>query len=118
MWYLVKWVQLALDHIFDMAEDFRLPHVVPALLVAVETLIPEAWEAWEAYLHNSTSPVPRTTGLQDGILDHGLGPIGFLELPRDLWDSVIPPFYEDGLPNFDVESPWEDEERLMKGARN
>ena len=70
---------------------------------APETLTPEAWEAC---LHNSTSPVPRTMGLLDGILDRGLGPIVSFELPRDLWDSVILPFYQPGLPDFDVESPW------------
>ena len=55
-------------------------------------------------------------GVEDAILDRGLGPVGTHQLPADLWDAVIPPFYREGLRDFDVEREWQDGERVVRGA--
>ena len=54
--------------------------------------------------------------MEDAILDKGLGPIGDYPLPQDLWDSVVPEFYWDGLRDFNVEESWEDGDRVVKGT--
>ena len=65
----------------------------------------------------STSPIPRAVGDVDNtILDKGLGPIGDFPLPQDLWDSVVPEFYRNGLREFNVQESWEDGDRVVKGA--
>ena len=114
LWMVVKRVDLWLNRVFDTAEDFRLRGALPALSGALRKLQPESWEAC---LHINTSPVPRVVGgLKDAILDKGLRPIGAQQLPADLWDAVIPPFYRGGLQDFDVEREWQDGERVVRGA--
>ena len=114
LWMVVKRVDLWPNRVFDTAEDFRLRGALPALLGALRKLQPESWEAC---LHVNTSPVPRVVrGVEDAILDKGLGPIGAHQLPADLWDAVIPSFYRGGLRDFDVELEWQDGERVVRGA--
>ena len=63
------------------------------------------------------SPIPRFMGgVEDAILDRGLGPVGSHQLPDDLWDAVVPPFYHGGLQDFDVEREWQDGDRVVRGA--
>ena len=45
---------------------------------------------WETLLHDSTSPIPRATTLDESLLDKGLGPIGKVEIPQEVWDSLMP----------------------------
>ena len=74
-------------------------------------------DTWLSCLHVSTSPVPRAVGdVEVAILDKGLGPIGNFPLPQDLWDSVVPEFYQDSLRDFSVEESWEDGDRVVRGA--
>ena len=114
LWMVVKRVDLWLDRVFDTTEDFRLKGALPALLASLHNLQPELWEAC---LHISTSPIPRMVGgVEDAILDKGLGPIGAYQLPADLWDAPVPPFYRAGLRDFDVECGWQDGERVVRGA--
>ena len=49
-------------------------------------------------------------------MDRALGPIGSHQLPDDLWDAVIPPFYRGGLQDFNVEREWQDGDRVVRGA--
>ena len=87
---------------------------LPALLGALRKLHPDAWEAC---LHINTSPIPRFMGgVEDAILDRGLGPVGSHQLPDELWDAVVPPFYHGGLQDFDVEREWQDGDRVVRGA--
>ena len=87
LWMVAKRVDLWLNRVFDTAEDFRLRGALPALLSALRALHPDAWEAC---LHINTSPIPRFMGgVEDAILDRGLGPIGTHQLPEDLWDCTI-----------------------------
>ena len=114
LWMVAKRVDLWLNRVFDTAEDFRLQGALPALLVALRKLHPDAWEAC---LHINTSPIPRFMGgVEDAILDRRLGPIGSHQLPDDLWDAVVPPFYRGGLQDFDVEGEWQDGDRVVRGA--
>ena len=114
LWMVAKRVDLWLNRVFDTAEDFRLQGALPALLGALRKLHPDAWEAC---LHINTSPIPRFMGgVEDAILDRGLGPIGSHQLPDDLWDAVVPPFYRGGLQDFDVEREWQDGDRVVRGA--
>ena len=114
LWMVAKRVDLWLNRVFDTTEDFRLRGALPALLRALRTLHPDSWEA---RLHVNTSPIPRFMGgVEDAILDRGLGPIGTHQLPADLWDAVIPPFYREGLRDFDVEREWQDGERVIRGV--
>ena len=111
---VAKRVDLWLNRVFDTAEDFRLRGALPALLSALRELHPDSWEAC---LHVNTSPIPRFMGgVEDAILDRGLGPVGTHQLPADLWDAVVPPFYREGLRDFDVERGWQDGERVVRGA--
>ena len=59
LWMVAKRVDLWLNRVFDTAEDFRLQGALPALLSALRTLHPDAWEAC---LHVNTSPIPRFMG--------------------------------------------------------
>ena len=114
LWMVAKRVDLWLNRVFDTAEDFRLRGALPALLRALRTLHPDSWEAC---LHVNTSPIPRFMGgVEDAILDRGLGPVGTHQLLADLWDAVIPPFYREGLRDFDVEREWQVGERVIRGA--
>ena len=114
LWMVAKRVDLWLNRVFDTAEDFRLQGALPALLGALRKLHPDAWEAC---LHINTSPIPRFMGgVEDAILDRGLGPVGSHQLPDDLWDAVVPPFYHGGLQDFDVEQEWQDGDRVVRGA--
>ena len=73
-------MDLWLHRVFDTAEDFRLRGALPALLGALRKLQPESWEAC---VHVNTSPVSRVVGgMEDAILDKGLGPIGAHQLQR------------------------------------
>ena len=45
---------------------------------------------WETLLHDSTSPIPRATTLDGSLLDKGLGPIGKVKIPQEVWDSLVP----------------------------
>ena len=74
---------------------------MPTFLRALQGMNPETWESC---LHITTSLIPRMVGdVGDDILDWGLGPINSFPLPQDLWDSVVPNFYNDGLQTFSVE---------------
>ena len=82
LWMVAKRVDLWLNRVFDTAEDFRLQGALPALLGASRKLHPDAWETC---LHINTSPIPRFMGgVEDAILDRGLGPIGSHQLPDNL----------------------------------
>ena len=114
LWMVAKRVDLWLNRVFDTAEDFRLRGALPALLSALRAFHPDSWEAC---LHVNTSPIPRFMGgVEDAILDRGLGPVGTHQLPADLWEAVVPPFYRGGLRDFDVEREWRDRERVVRGA--
>ena len=114
LWMVVKRVDLWLNWVFDTAEDFGLRGALPALLGALRKLQPGSWEAC---LRVNTSLVPRVVeGVEDAILDPGPGPIGAHQLPADLCNAVIPPFYRGGLRDFDVEREWQDGERVVRGA--
>ena len=114
LWMVAKRVDLWLNRVFDTAEDFRLQGALPALLGALRKLHPDAWEAC---LHINTSPIPRFMGgVEDAILDRGWGPVGSHQLPDELWDAVVPPFYHGGLQDFDVEQEWQDGDRVVRGA--
>ena len=100
LWMVAKRVDLWLNRVFDTAEDFRLRGALPALLSALRALHPDSWEAC---LHVNTSPIPRFMGgVEDAILDRGLGLVGTHQLPADLWDAVVPPFYREGLRDFGI----------------
>ena len=47
-------------------------------------------ETWETLLHDSTSPIPRATTLDETLLDKGLGPMGKVKIPQEVWDSLVP----------------------------
>ena len=114
LWMVAKRLGLWLNRVFDTAEDFGLRWALPALLSALRTLHPDALEAC---LHVNTSPIPRFMGVvEDAILDRGLGPTGTHQLPEDLWDVVVPPFYREGLRDFDVDREWQDGDRVVRGA--
>ena len=88
-------------------------HALPKFLEALRELSPDTWRSC---LHVSTSPFPSAVGgVDDAILDKGLGPIGEFPLPQDLWDFVVPEFYRNGLRDFNVEESWVDGDRVGTG---
>ena len=88
-----------------------MAQAMPTFLCALQGM------TWELCLHITTSLIPRAVGdVGDEILNRGLGPIGSFPLPHNLWDSVVPDSYSDGLRTFSVEEEWEDGDRVVKGA--
>ena len=114
LWLVAQRTGVWRNRVFDMAEDYCLQHALPKFLEALRGMSPDIWRSC---LHVSTSPVPRAVGeVDDAIPDNGLGPIGDIPLPQDLWDSLVPEFCRGGWKGFSMEEGWEDGDRVVKGV--
>ena len=109
LWLVAKRTNLWPNCVFDTAEDYRVLHVVPKFVEALREMLPGTWRSC---LHVFIFPIPQAVGdVDNAILDKGLGPIGDFPLLQDLWDSVVPEFYGDGLRHVNMEKGCEDGDR-------
>ena len=47
-------------------------------------------ESWHSFGHDNTSPTPRVSKVEDSVLSKGIGQVGSVEFPREVWDGVVP----------------------------
>ena len=45
---------------------------------------------WESLFHDSTSPVPAKRILDPALLEMGLGEIGAVPIPMEVWNATVP----------------------------
>ena len=48
-------------------------------------------EGWESLLHENTSPFPRMAATTADLLTKGIGKVGTVPIPLEVWDSIVPP---------------------------
>ena len=70
--------------------DFGIPNVLGLLCVAMDSFIAEFWAF---FLHNNTSPKLLIVGLFVDILSRGLGPVGCIHIPLNIWRRLVPPSF-------------------------
>ena len=71
----------------EAARDLRQPEFLRVLAVALSSFSPEVWES---LLHDSTSPKLLMQRIREEVLARGLGPVGRVDIPREVWDSCVP----------------------------
>ena len=68
----------------EAARDLRQPDFLRVLAVALSSFSPEVWES---LLHDSTSPKLLMQRIREEVLARGLGVVGRVDIPREVWDS-------------------------------
>ena len=71
----------------SVAADLGVLDFIPAVLLALDALIPEVWAA---VFRESTSPKPILVGFSLEVLDRGIGDIGHINIPSFIWHAVAP----------------------------
>ena len=71
----------------SVAADLGMLDFIPAVLLALDALVPEVWAA---VFRESTSPKPILVGLSLEVLDRGIGDIGHINIPSFIWHAVAP----------------------------
>ena len=97
---LMRRIELFVDRLFRVAEDFAL---VSALDVICLALCEFAEAAWEALLHLNTSPKPSLAAVVPEVVQRGLGAVGSYPIPDDLWREVVPADFLEAAEAYDVE---------------
>ena len=69
----------------SVAADLGVLDFIPAVLLALDALVPEVWVA---VFRESTSPKPILVGLSLEVLDRGIGDIGHINIPSFIWHAV------------------------------
>ena len=70
-----------------LAADLGVLDFIPAVLLALDALVPEVWAA---VFRESTSPKPILVGLSPEVLDRGIGDIGHINILSFIWHAVAP----------------------------
>ena len=96
----MQWIELFVDRLFRVAEDFAL---VSALDVISLALCEFAEAAWEALPHLNTSPKPSLAAVVPKVVQRGLGAVGSYPIPGDLWREVVPADFLEASEAYDVE---------------
>ena len=97
---LMQRIELFVDRLFRVAEDFAL---VSALDVICLALCEFAEAAWEALLHLNTLPKPSLAAVVPEGVQRGLGAVGSYPIPGDLWREVVPADFLEAAEAYDVE---------------
>ena len=50
-------------------------------------------EGWESLLHENTSPIPRMAAITAALLTKGIGKVGTVPIPMEVWDDIVPPSF-------------------------
>ena len=93
----------------EAARDLRQPEFLRVLAVALSSFSPEVWES---LLHDSTSPKLLMQRIREEVLARGLGPVGRVDIPREVWDSCVP----DGFAELVGNPPLSDGRGTQSGA--
>ena len=76
----------------EAARDLRQPDFLRVLAVALSSFSPDVWES---LLHDSTSPKLLMQHIREEVLARGLGVVGRVDIPREVWDSCVPGCFAD-----------------------
>ena len=69
------------------ARDLRQPDFLPLITAALSSLDSRVWES---LLHDSTSPKLLMQCISEEVLRRGLGVVGNIPIPADIWDRYVP----------------------------
>ena len=86
---------LLFAHVWDFVSDLGLMgrDVVKLLW---EHLLGFDEATWESLFHDSTSPIPAKRILDPALLEKGLGEIGAVAIPIELWNATRPGYFSWG----------------------
>ena len=100
----------------EAAWDLRQPDFLRVLAVALSSFSPEVWES---LLHNSTSPKLLMQRIREEVLVRGLGVLGRVDIPREVWDSCVPDCFADlaGRQFFGIVPPSDEAVFIMRALR-
>ena len=76
---LIQFLELGVE----AARDLQQPDVLPLIATALSSLDSGVWES---LLHDSTSPKLLMQRIRDEVLSRGLGVIGHIPIPADVWE--------------------------------
>ena len=76
-----------LDWGSEAARDLRQLDFQPLIATALSS---SDSGVWESLLNDSTSPKLLMQRIRDGVLSRGLGAVGFLRIPADIWERYVP----------------------------
>ena len=76
-----------LDWGVEAARDLRQPDFLPLIATALSSLDSGVWES---LLHDSTSPKSLMQRIRDKVLSRGLGVVGHIPIPADIWERYVP----------------------------
>ena len=76
-----------LDWGVEAARDLRQPDSLPLIATALSSL---ESGVWESLLHDSTSPKLLMQRIRDEVLSKGLGVVGHIPIPADIWEHYVP----------------------------
>ena len=75
----------------EAARDLREPDFLHIVALALSSLDPEVWES---LLHDSMSPKLLMQQIREEVLRRGLGVVGNVRIPYDIWDRNVPSSFE------------------------
>ena len=70
----------------EAARDLRQPDFLP-LIATVPSSLDSG--VWESLLHNSTSPKLLMQRIRDDVLSRGLGVVGHIPIPADIYGGAM-----------------------------
>ena len=70
----------------EAARDLRQPEFLPFVTAALSSLDSGLWES---LLHDSTSPKLLMQRIQEEVLRRGLGVVGHIPIPADIWYRYV-----------------------------
>ena len=97
---LLQRIELFVDRVFWVAEDFALGSALDVIFLA---LCEFAEPAWEALLHLNTSPKPSLAAVVPEVVQRGPGAVGSYRIPDSLWREVVPADFLESAAGNDVE---------------
>ena len=71
----------------EAATEPRQPDFLPLVATALSSLDSGVWES---VLHDSTSPKVPMQRIRDEMLSRGLGVVGHVPIPADIWERHVP----------------------------
>ena len=71
----------------EAAKDLRQPDFLPIIATALSSLDSGVWES---LLHDSTSPKLLMQRIREEVLRRGLGVVGNIPIPIDIWERYVP----------------------------
>ena len=100
----------------EAARDLRQQDFLRVLAVALSSFSPDVWES---LLHDSTSPKLLMQRIREEVLERGLGVVGRVDIPREIWDSCVPDCFADlaGRQSSGIVPPSDEAVVMMRALR-